>query len=369
MKEPLPPLRVLIVEDSEDDALLITEELRERYDPQVKRVQDRDGMSAALAVPDWDVIISDHNLPNFSATAALQLLVESRCDIPFIIVSGTIGEEQAVEAMKAGAHDFVMKDALAKLVPAVEHAVAAGKVRRLHRQAELELKASREQLRQLTAHLEQVREEERGSLAREIHDELGGILTALKMDISWLRRRCTACADQTSDKLDSMAGLLDSAIQSTRRIITALRPSVLDDLGLVAALEWQLGEFGRRAELQTRLRIDDPVAAIAWPPELATVVFRIFQESLTNVARHAGASAVEAQFRLQPEGATLVVRDNGRGIHQEHLQKHGSFGILGMRERAHNLGGELTISSGADGGTEVRLQLPARLLPKGEHEA
>lgn len=355
----LASLRVLLVEDSEDDAILITEELRERYRPEVERVEDREGLARALQAPiEWDVIISDHNLPAFSAMEALELLVESGRDIPFIIVSGTIGEELAVAAMKAGAHDFVMKGSLAKLVPAVAHAVEAGKVRRQHQQAQLELRDSRERLRQLTVHLESVREDERASLAREIHDELGGILTALKMDISWLKRRCTGCSGDMGDKLESMVALTDGAIQSMRRIITALRPSILDDLGLAAAIEWQLSEFGRRSGMKTHIDIAPEAAELAWSSRVATAVFRIFQESLTNVARHANAASVSASLRCVGSEVVLRVRDDGCGIRQEELAKPGSFGILGMRERAHSLQGELRLISGDGGGAEVVLRLP-----------
>ena len=240
------PLKVLLVEDSEDDALLVLEELRAGgYAPRERRVLTRQEMQRALADETWDVIISDHNLPRFSAIDALLLVIESGLDIPFIIVSGTIGEEIAVEAMKAGASDFVMKNSLGKLVPAVGNAVQAADARRKHARAEREIRESREQLRRLTSHLEGVREEERARLAREIHDELGGILTALKMDISWLGRRIGE-VPEVEAKLRSMTELADGAIKSMRRIITDLRPSVLDDLGLVAAIEWQLREFHSR---------------------------------------------------------------------------------------------------------------------------
>ncbi len=352
-----PPLRVLLVEDSDDDALLVIETLRDRYEPEVTRVESREEMSRVLASGFWDVIISDHNLPRFSATEALSLVLATRRDIPFIIVSGTIGEELAVEAMKAGAHDFVMKDALGKLVPAVEHAVEAGEMRRLHRKARFDLEESRERLRQLAVHLDSVREEERRSLSREIHDELGGVLTALKMEISWLKGRCNA-EGTIAAKLASLSELTDSAIRSMRRIITDLRPAVIDDLGLVAAVEWQLTEFQRRTGIATELAIEPALNEMAFSPALAITAFRIFQESLTNVARHAGASRVEAAIGRDERGFFLSVRDNGRGLAQEQLKKQDSYGILGMHERTLALGGELHIEAVPEGGTMVTLMLP-----------
>lgn len=360
----LPWLHVLMVEDSDDDAILITERLREQFHPVVRRVVDREQMVAALTERDWDVVISDHSLPNFSAIEALRVVVDTDCDVPFIIVSGTIGEALAVEAMKAGAHDFLMKDSLAKLNPAVEHAVAAGNTRRSHRHTVDQLRESRERLRQLALHLEKVRENERARLAREIHDELGGTLTALKMDISWLRRRDELAQPRLDEKLGSMTALLDVAIRSMRQIITDLRPAVLDDLGLIAAVEWQLNEFRKRSGLRTELVFDDEVElhALRLPTALAVAAFRTLQESLTNIARHADANTVTVCAGVEDDGFVLKIRDDGHGIEPGQLQKSGSYGILGMRERAINLGGQLTVDSDGNG-TLITLQLP--LVPHG----
>lgn len=354
-----PPLRVLLVEDSDDDALLLTERLREQYEPAVRRVTSGATMAEALGDGEWDVVISDHNLPGFSAIEALRLVVDSERDIPFIIVSGTIGEALAVEAMKAGAHDFVMKDSLAKLNPAIEHAVAAGATRRSHRRTLEELRDSRERLRQLAFHLERVREGERAALAREIHDDLGGILTALKMDISWLRRRDELAEPRLHEKLGSMTVLLDGAIQSMRRIITELRPAILDDLGLIAAVEWQLNEFRKRSGLRTELVLDLGVeaSALQLPSAHAVAAFRTLQESLTNIARHADAQSVAVFAGIESGRFVLRIRDDGRGFAPGQLCKRGSYGVLGMRERAYNLGGELEMDGGA-GGAQVTLRLP-----------
>ncbi len=366
-QDPLKPLSLLLVEDSDDDAILILEELRGAgFAPSYERVYTRPGMRRALLEGEWDVIISDHNLPGFSATDSLLLLLESHRDIPFIIVSGTIGEELAVEAMKAGAHDFVMKDSLGKLGPAVRNAIDGAEARRAHHQAQGEIQESRERLRQLASHLETVREEERARLAREIHDELGGILTALKMDIAWLKRNIPA-ESRVEAKFASMTDLTDAAIRSMRRIITELRPSILDDLGLVAAIEWQLSEFEKRMGIRGELILgrDPDVTAIHLPESHAVALFRIFQESLTNVARHADASRV--WVRVWGEGGrfNLEVHDNGRGIDPHQTKKTGSYGILGMHERAHNLGAALTISGGPGEGTTIRLSVPLDTATEG----
>lgn len=359
-EEARPPLRVLLVEDCYDDALLVTAELSDYYAPTVERVLGREAMRRALHDQEWDVVISDHNLPGFSAIEALLVLLESHRDIPFIIVSGAIGEDLAVEAMKAGAHDFIMKDSLSKLVPAVRHAVHAAEDRRRHREAQNEVRESRERLRQLASHLETVREEERSRLAREIHDELGGILTALKMDISWLKRRAEARDERLGAKLASMTELTDGAIKTMRRIITDLRPSILDDLGLIPAIEWQLTEFQKRTGIQGELVLghDPDVTGANFGQAQSVATFRIFQESLTNIARHAQAQRVVVGAHLEDGALVLEVADDGRGIDETHLRKQGSYGVLGMRERARDLGGDLTITGAPGRGTAVQLRLP-----------
>jgi len=353
-----PDLDILLVEDSEDDAILIVEELRAGgYRPHHRRVVSGAEMEQALAAQGWDIVISDHRLPGFSATEALQVLLDSGREIPFIIVSGTIGEELAVEAMKAGAYDYVMKGALAKLTPAVQHALSAARERRRYREAQQEIRESREQLRRLASHLESVREEERARLAREIHDELGGILTALKMDISWMQRQL-GDAPALEEKLTTMTGLTDSAIRTMRRIITDLRPSVLDDLGLIPAIEWQLSEFRKHSGLEMDLDVAAQSDMPALSPAHAVAVFRIFQESLTNIARHAGARTVRVAVGQTPEAFVLTVDDDGRGMTEQTPAGRSSYGILGMRERARHLGGELSIAPREGGGTRVRLTLP-----------
>lgn len=354
-------LRALIIEDAEDDALLMLSELESAgYDVQHQRVDSKQGLLNALNEHAWDIILADHNLPAFSSTEALSLLVQHNIDIPLIIVSGTIGEEVAVEAMKAGAQDYVMKEHLSRLAPAIGNALAATRAKREARQYQ-------QRLRELALHLQTVREEERAMIAREIHDELGGLLTALKMDSRWLERRFAGRSDDADEKFSVMATQLDNAIKTVRRIITELRPSVLDDLGLVAALEWQLDDFSRRYGIQCRfkhaldtLQLDNKQYEIA--------IFRIFQEALTNIARHARASLVEVDLSWHDEAITLMLHDNGIGITDESMLKKDSYGILGMKERAVSLGASLEVRASSGGGTQVVLHLPIQKIsaPRGQ---
>ena len=212
------------------------------------------------------------------------------------------------------------------------------------------------QFRALAARLETVREEERTRVAREIHDELGQALTAIKFEFTAMLQDLPAGEADVSRRSLSILKLLDEAIQSVRRIATELRPAVLDNLGLAAALEWVSEEFQARTNI--RCHIELPEADIAMEPEVATELFRIFQETLTNVARHANATEVNVRLAQENGDLILEVRDNGRGIDGEQLSADRSLGILGMRERALLVGGELTISGSPGQGTTVTIRIP-----------
>ncbi|MGQ0792915.1 MAG: GAF domain-containing protein [Deltaproteobacteria bacterium] len=228
--------------------------------------------------------------------------------------------------------------------------------------AEKDLSASREQLRALAGHLQSVREEERKGIAREVHDVLGQLLTGLKMDLSWLKSRISRTnAKPTAEhvlieKIETMSDMVDETIQTVRRIATELRPGVLDDLGLAAAIEWQAQDFEGRTGIKCRFsrNIED----IALNQERATAVFRIFQETLTNIARHSRATRVSAILKRDEGNIMLEVRDNGVGITKEEISATKSLGLLGMRERAVVLGGEVKIAGRRERGTTVSLRIP-----------
>jgi PAS domain S-box-containing protein len=225
------------------------------------------------------------------------------------------------------------------------------------KRAREESQRSLEQLRALAAHLQTIREEERTSVAREIHDQLGQALTAIKLDLSSLARKLPSDREQRSKRTASILKLVDETIRSVRRISTELRPGMLDDLGLVATVEWAAEEFATRTG--TKCRLDLPQESIAIDPQTATAVFRILQETLTNVARHANASEVNVRLAKQDGDLTLEVYDNGRGITEGEISSAGSLGILGMRERALLLGGEVTVRGAPGKGTTVRVRVPA----------
>ena len=224
------------------------------------------------------------------------------------------------------------------------------------KRAEEELSQSREQLRNLAEYLQSAREQERTSIAREIHDEFGQSLTALKMDLAWLFKRLPHEQPDLWAKVDSMSALVDGSIHTVRRIATELRPGVLDDLGLVAAIEWQTEEFAGRTGLTCTLRLGDHDLALE--PDLATALFRILQESLTNIARHAEAAHVEVELDDQPGLLTLVVRDDGKGFEPAQRSDPSSLGLIGMRERARAWGGDVAVEGTAGQGTTVTVRIP-----------
>jgi signal transduction histidine kinase len=222
---------------------------------------------------------------------------------------------------------------------------------------EEELRRSREELRDLASHLQSVREQERGDIAREIHDELGQALTALKLDLHWVGRQVAAARpDAAGPRIAAMSKSIDATVQAVRRISSQLRPKLLDDLGLSAALEWQAREFEVRTGVECRIRSDPD--DIVLDPALSTALFRIFQETLTNVARHASASRVDVVLTNFGGRVEMEVTDDGRGIRPEQVSNGRSLGIVGMRERVRSLGGLLAIEGRRGGGTSVRVSIP-----------
>lgn len=484
--DPHAVLRVLLIEDMPDDAELVRVELAQAgLAPEIRRVDTEVGMTDALAEQSFDVVLSDYNLPRFSAVDALQLLRAHSPDVPFILVSGRIGEEDAVALMKAGADDYVMKDRLPLLVPALERAfkdahnrlqsrlaqvalresearfksmvsnvpgmvfklvlrdggryaflyvsdgcqlvlgVSAqrlledpqcflelllpedldsftqsmrasaqsytswnweGRITplgsdeikwvnlraspRAHeqgrvwdgvisnitqsRRAALELQHAHQQLVELSDHAENVKEQERARIAREIHDELGGTLTAIKIALLQLQKKLPPAAEGALQHARATEELVDAALDSTRRIATELRPGILD-LGIIAAIEWQASEFEKRMEIPCHIACAEREIPLA--DEASIALFRIFQETLTNVAKHAGASQVEVELEANEDDIRLLVHDDGQGSGQAKPSGRRGFGILGMQERAHNLGGEASVTS-SPGGTTVMVRLP-----------
>jgi two-component system sensor histidine kinase UhpB len=482
------PLRLLLVEDSEEDAELLLFEIRNGgYDPVYVRVFTAEALRTALAGDAWDVVVSDYTMPQFGGLEALKIVRQFDPDLPFIINSGNIGEDIAVGAMHAGAHDYVMKSNLSRLVPAIERELREAVLRRAGRraqrellenearfraivsnvpgvvfrmlrewhggceftyvsegstgllelapatlqedgalffdlvldadrgnlrarigesaqtlqplnwegrirvpsgdavkwielrmsprpldnnriqwdgimenitrrkQAELELNESRRQLSALSAHLQKAKEIERTRIAREVHDDIGGNLTAIKIDLLWLGNRIDRQRAELTEKVRALESAIDRTMEITSRIAHDLRPPLLE-LGLLAAIEWEAAEFGKRMEIPCVVSCasdDIPV-----DPELGTAVFSLFREILTNISKHAAATRVHVDVETDDSLLRLSVHDNGRGITRTDLLKSGSFGLRGMLERARHLGGEIRFDGNPGMGTTIVATLP-----------
>ena len=357
-------IRLLHLEDSElDHALVLAHLRRGALDVQERRIETRAEFERALNEP-WDLVISDHNLPGFSGLEALQLLRQREAaqgggPLPFILVSGQIGEDTAVEAMRNGASDYLLKNNLSRLGVAVEHAIAASETHRARLAADAALLESRRRLSELAQHLQTSVEAERSAIAREIHDDVGGSLTALKFELDWIRRH--AVSPDVQQRAVSALETVSHAIEASQRIMQNLRPAILEQ-GLVAALQWMTSSFERRTGIECEFRTGDTGGAldgVALPAGVPLVAYRTAQEALTNVSKHAQATRVVVDLSLIGGVLSLEVSDNGRGLGQADLAKTRSFGIRGLHERASTVGGWVDLSSGA-AGTSLILSVPLR---------
>lgn len=351
------PLRLLHLEDSElDHELTLVHLQRGGLNVSATRVDTEADFLRALDEP-WDAIVSDYNLPGFSGLVALELLKAHGTDVPFILVSGEIGEETAVEAMRNGASDYLLKNNLARLVPALLHAVEACRTRRARQHADQKLGESQRQLRELAQHLQTSIEMERAAIAREIHDDVGGSLTALKFDLAWIARHSDS--PEVQARVQGALETVTGAIESSQRIMLNLRPAILEQ-GLLAAVQWMAAQFERRTGVVCHLRAPAQLPELA--PGVPLVAYRTAQEALTNVSKHAQATQVSIDLSMAGGVLSLEVSDNGRGLSADDLAKARSFGIRGLHERARTVGGWVDLSSSGVGTTLI-LSVP--LEPQG----
>jgi two-component system sensor histidine kinase UhpB len=481
------PLRLLLIEDDEADATLLIWDLRQGgFEPTWQRVETIEALRRALSAQPWDLIVGDYHLPTCTGLDALAAVRESGLDIPFLLISGTIGEEAAVAAMKAGAADYLLKHDLARLVPVIDRELreaalrcrarqvdreredsdqrlrlavdvaqlgtfawdmvadrmhfdqrvlaifglppeaelhnfadafvlvhpldrevvqqslaesiagadprtrefrivrpdgstrwvaSRGKIERdahgkpvrlvgvlqdIHelKSIEEELRSQTERLHYLSRQLLSAQETERRHIARELHDAIGQGLTAAMITLQMIQQN-PAAAPLAKD-LSEGAMLLDTTLQQVRAMSLELRPAMLDDLGLVPALQWHLDRVSQRSGLHIRLTPQGLERRL--PAELETVCFRVVQEALTNIVRHARAKHVQVEVRRAGDEVRLTIADDGRGFElsaaKARAQSGGSLGLLSMEERVSLLSGTLEIETAPGRGCGIVARLP-----------
>ena len=353
-------LRILHLEDDPHDAALARHTLEsEGITCAILCVQNRDGFVSALAGGGIDLILSDFSLPAFDGLSALEIARARFPDVPFILLSGTLGEERAIDSLKSGATDYVLKQRLARLGPAVQRAMLEVKLRVERRQAERKREEYSGKLKVLSRRLVAAQETERRNIARELHDEIGQSLTVMQLNLQTMLQSPRA---GDAPRLKKTLAEVDRVLEQVHDLALNLRPSMLDDLGLEPALVWLTHRQADLAGLKGQVKSD------ALEQRLDTVIetecFRIAQEALTNVVRHARAKVVTVELRQEAGQLHLRVRDDGIGFDvpakQEKAVQGASLGLLSMEERAALAGGGLEFTSDPKRGTEVHAWFPLK---------
>jgi len=351
VETPAPQAKILLVDD-EPKSLFALQELLSTLGQNLMIAQSGEEALRLALKNDYAVILLDVRMPGIDGfeTARLIRSRERSRLTPIIFLTAAADEMGSMfRGYEVGAVDYLQKP----VVPEILKSKVAVFVE-LHRKSE-RLKESEDKLRRLAAHLISVREEERAHIAREIHDELGQVLTGLKMEVTWLAKRLKD--KPLIEKTDSMCKLIDTTVQTVRKIATGLRPEMLDDMGIIAAVGWQAKEFQKRTGIRCRAKLPPEVKLDI---DISTTMFRIFQEILTNVARHSRATRVDIELLLNEERIGLEVVDNGVGIADDDLNGKKSLGLLGMHERALLFGGEVRITGTPGHGTRVSVSIPVK---------
>jgi len=362
------PLRLLVLDDRPADAERWFQYLRQAgFELDGRSVRTESEYLASLD-PVPDLILAAHPQRQLSVLSALQRLRERGIEIPFFLLAREVDEDLAAAALQQGAAGYLLEERLASLAPVLTQVLEQKRLREggVHPvQAEAEhaelleqVRAGRARAQVLSQQLMEAQEAERRHLARELHDEIGQALTAVKINLQALER--SAGDKIVLPRLDESVAIVDRALQQVRNLSLDLRPSLLDDLGLVAALRWYLDRQAQRAGFAAEFVADPP--GIRAPAHLETTCFRVAQEALTNVVRHAHAKRVCVGLRQEGSELHLTVRDDGIGFEvpaaRQRAARGGSLGLLGMQERVLLIRGRIEIHSALGNGTEIHVHLP-----------
>lgn len=360
------PLAILHLEDALPDHQLAVRALKQAgLAANLYRVETLAELEQALTSQRFDLVLADYHLSGFTALEAFVCAQKLARALPFVLLSGAIGEAVAVAAIQQGMSDYLAKDDVHKLGPVVLRALEAHVTRQAKAQVDAELALSRQSLAEFAGHLQNTVEQERAAIAREIHDEIGGSLAAIQFDLAWLGRHHADSASQ--GHVQNATEMLKQAIVASQSIMLNLRPAVLDQ-GLAASLEWLARGFEKRTgvAVQMQLALNGPQIAPQLARPLELTAYRCAQEALTNVQKYANATRVTLECSDSQGTLTLEVRDNGIGLAAGVLQKPRSFGLRGLQERAKLGGGWLDIGSQTEGprrGTAIVLSIPLDARP------
>ena len=317
------------------------------------RVETLEEFCLQLQSVNFDVILADYRLAGFTAMDAWEKLKQQKNRPPFILLSGAIGEPAAVSAIKTGISDYLSKDDLSKLAQVIRRAMELHRILQAKDTADAELVQSEKRLADFAEHLQATIENERAAIAREIHDDIGGSLAAIKFDISWIARHTKD--ENTLEHIQAATEMLQHALEASQRIMMNLRPAILDQ-GLVAAIQWLASGFAKRTGIETNVHATPEKGTL--PKAIQVVAYRTAQEALTNISKYANCKQVTIDLSDAEDFLTLEVKDNGQGILPTELTKPKSFGIRGLQERAKAVGGWLDVSTHRNRGTSIILSVP-----------
>jgi len=352
----------LFLDDSEDDVELMKSELSNSQVEFIsKHVINKHEFVLALNEFHPDIILADYSLPTFNGMNAFLMVKQSHPDIPFILVTGALSEQLALDFLQEGVDDFLLKSSYKRLPLAIERAIQNKEMEKQKLAIESELKKSHKELQLLLDRQQNSREEERRIIARDLHDELGQVLATLKIDVSMLRKRVDSNgvrvqSDLVKSELSSIIKLIDRINRSVRRISSGLRPEILDELGLIEAIRWHIQEFEKRYAIKCNVKL--PTNSLSIDNKSSIALFRIIQEALNNVAKHSEASTVTVQMKIENDSLYLEVKDDGKGLDPESIKSSGSLGIIGVRERVRLLNGRFKIEGQPGRGTMISVIIP-----------
>jgi signal transduction histidine kinase len=351
-------LNILMLEDDAADAGLIQKLLqRAGLDFSATVVSDEKHFLSALDKEKFDLVLADNALPQYNSVEALNVVKSKDPFAGFILVTGTVSEEFAVEVIKQGADDYILKSNLTRLPAAINKVIVNRELQEEKNRAAKESVELNKQLRDLTAYLQNIREQEQIRLSREIHDEIGQLLTVLRFSILTIEKKIQRSPIEAKTAVTDALKILETTVVTVRRISAGLRPPVLDDLGLMAALEWQTMEVQKHANIHLSFQSTIP-SNIDIEKNIATALFRIYQESLNNILKHADATHIVTTCSLENNEIILSVSDNGKGFDTSKIKTKKTLGLLGMKERVILLNGQFLLNSSPGMGTDITVKIP-----------